>query len=105
MRVGSETAFCIPLLTDFSKGPFSVEDLLSSYSIEGLLVSPVNNYEVERLISGGSMPPSATSRMYADGLPVADPSSGVGLGVADGGVSNGMANMNMNGVRQSMMSH
>lgn len=79
-------------------GPFSVEDLLSSYSIESLLVSPVNDYDLERLIAKGSMP--ANARMYSDGMPVQEPASAMGFSPADVVVSNGMTSMNMGVGRQ-----
>ncbi|KAI5119149.1 hypothetical protein M0805_005228 [Coniferiporia weirii] len=35
---------------------FYVEDLLSSYNIQGLLVQPADNYDMERLLTAGSRP-------------------------------------------------
>ena len=67
-------------------------------------MSPVDNYDLERLIAAGSMPASA--RMYAEGVPVQSPGSAMGLGPgADAGMTNGIASLNMNGGHQGMVSH
>lgn len=68
-------------------------------------MSPVDNYDLERLIAAGAMPPNA--RMYGDGMgAMPEPGSAMGLGPgADAGVSNGIATINMNGGRQGMVSH
>ena len=59
-------------LSDNDTGSFSVEELLSSYSINSLLVEPANNYELEHLFSTSQSGTAghAGSGLNAASLPV-----------------------------------